>query len=138
MFMLVSATIVFAVQAQEVKPENVPAAVKAEFSKLYPSVKTVKWEKENGAYEAGFEMDKVEYSVLLDAAGKVMETENEIPVSKLPAAAQAYLSKNYPGQKVKEAAQIIDAKGVITFEAELETGDVIFTAEGQFIKTVKQ
>lgn len=111
--------------------------MKTAFAKLYPSVKSVKWGNENNAYEAGFEMDKIEYSVLLDATGKVLETENEIPVDKLPAATQAYLAKNYPGQKVKEAAQIIDAKGVITFEAEIENADVIFTAEGQFIKTVK-
>lgn len=128
----------FAAQAQKIKKENVPAAVAATFAKRYPNATDVAWEKEDVHYEAGFRQNNVEHSVLLDANGNVVETETEIAVTALPATAREYLAKNYPNQKVKEAAQITDAQATVTYEAELEGVDVLFTATGQFIKTVKK
>jgi hypothetical protein len=124
--------------AQKIKETEVPAAVKAKFKALYPAITKVKWEKENGAFEAGFDNGKVETSVLIDPSGNLKETEVEISLSALPKAASDYIAKNYAGYKISEAAKITDAKGVVTFEAEvskMKKGmDVIFDASGKFIK----
>lgn len=127
-----------AAQAQKISSEKVPAAVTKAFALRYPTVKTVEWEKEDGNYEAGFKIDGVEYSVLLDATGNITETENEIPTDKLPAACLTYLSTNHPQKKIKEAAQIIDAGSRVWYEVELEHGDLIFDADGKFVKTVNK
>lgn len=123
--------------AQKIKESDVPAAVKATFAKQYPDIKSVKWEKEGVNYEVGFDLKKVETSVLIDASGSILETESEIKVNELPKETSDYVTKNLPGKKIKEASRIIDTKGVITYEAEIDKVDYIFDATGKFIKTSK-
>lgn len=123
--------------AQKIKEADVPASVKATFAKQYPEIKSAKWEKENANYEAEFDLQKVETSVLMDASGSILETEAEIKVSELPKEASDYLTKNLPGKKIKEASKIVDSKGVVTYEAEIDKSDYIFDAAGKFIKKSK-
>lgn len=114
---------------------NVPAAVKQAFEKQYPGTKA-KWDNENGKYEAGFKHNGHEMSVLYNANGTVDETEMEIPVSQLPAAAASYITQHKLG-KISEAAKITKATGEVNYEAEVKGKDVIFDAAGKFLKEVK-
>ena len=136
--MTVAAMITSLTFAQKTQDKNVPAIVKTSFLKQYPDAKEVKWEKENGNYEAEFELNETDYSVLLDASGNIIETEIEISVDALPANAKEYVSKNHQGQKIKEAAKITDAKGTVTYEAEIKGTDLLFDSNGVFIKEVKE
>lgn len=113
---------------------DVPAAAKATVARLYPGVKTVKWEKEDGNYEAGLTHNGKELSLVIDAKGNVLETETTIMVSALPASVRDYVAKHHAGKKIKEAAEIVDAKGKKTYEAEVGGKDLMFDANGQFIK----
>ncbi len=138
---LLGASILIA-NAQEAKEQKldeaaVPAAVKTKFTSLYPGLKAEKWEKENGNFEAGFHKDKTKMSVVIDASGNLLETETKIEVSELPKAATDYITKNKAGKKIKEAAKIVDSKGVMTFEAEVEKMDLLFDKDGKFIKESK-
>ena len=119
------------------KTKDVPAPVKAAFQKQYPNVSKVEWEKEDGNYEAEFDINKIENSVLYDSSGKLLETEMEIQLKDLPAGVLEYVQTNYKGQKVKEAAKITDANGTVTFEAEIGKMDVIFDEKGKFLKEKK-
>jgi hypothetical protein len=116
---------------------EVPAAVKATFASQFPGVKAEKWEKEKGNFEVGFHKNKTEMSCLIDASGKLLETETEIPVSELPKAVSDYVAKNKPGKKIKEASKIVDASGTMTWEAEVEKMDLVFDKDGKFIKEAK-
>lgn len=116
---------------------SVPAAVKTNFDKAHPTAKA-KWEKEDNNYEVNFSVNGREMSRLYSADGSLMESEASIDVADLPANAQSYISKNFPGKKVKEAARITKADGTINFEAEVNGADHIFDASGNFLKTVKE
>lgn len=120
--------------AQKVSDKDVPTALKTTLQKNYPNAKEIKWEKENGNYEAEFEVEETDYSLLIDVSGNILETEIEIKVDALPANAKAYISKNYAGQKIKEATKITDNKGVVTYESEIKGKDLIFDSNGNFIK----
>lgn len=136
--MAVAAMITSLSFAQKTQDKNVPAIIKSAFQKQYPDSKEVKWEKENGNYEAEFEVGETDYSVLIDASGNIIETEIEISVDALPANAKEYISQNHAGRKIKEAAKISDTKGTVTFEAEIKGTDLIFDSNGNFIKEVKE
>ena len=133
----VAGALSFTANAQKVKEADVPAAVKATFTKAYPNTKAGSWEKENGNFEAEFDLNKAEMSVLIDPSGNITETETEIKVSELSKTITDYCTKNYPGKKIAEASKIVDAKGVITYEAEINKTDVLFSADGKFIKESK-
>ena len=124
--------------AQKVSDKEVPTVVKSALQKSYPNAKEIKWEKEKANYEAEFEVNETDYSLLMDVSGNILETEIEIKVDALPANAKDYISKNYAGQKIKETAKITDSKGVVTYEAEVKGKDLIFDKNGNFIKEVKE
>ncbi len=123
--------------AQKIKKENVPPSVMTAFEKAYPSVTKVKWDKEGSKYEASFEMKETDYSVLMDANGMIEETEIGIAISELPTSVVDYTKANYAGKKMKEAAKLTDAKGIVTYEVEIRGMDLIFDNSGKFIKAVK-
>ncbi|CAN5608306.1 hypothetical protein BH10BAC4_BH10BAC4_14060 [soil metagenome] len=125
------------VNAQTIKASDVPAAVKTAFAKAYPAAKDVKWGKEDGSFEASFDHNKKDMSVLLDVMGMIKEVETEIEKSELPKAVQETLKKDFADHKVEEAAKIV-SNGVTTYEAEVEKGekswDLIFDANGKLLK----
>lgn len=118
--------------------KNTPEVVKAAFAKEYPEADDLEWEQEGANYEAEFEQNDEEMSVLIDASGKILETEVEIAVESLPAAVKTYVNEHYKAQKIKEAAKIVSAVGITTYEAEIKDGDLLFDANGQFIKAEKE
>lgn len=115
----------------------IPAGVKSSLMKLYPNVHSVKWDAEGKDFEASFSVNKVKNSVLFDAAGTVIETEAAIPKNSLPAEAIAYVTKHYGTKNLKDAAKITDAKGVVIFEAGVKAKDILFDANGNFLREVK-
>ena len=123
--------------AQKIKDSEVPQAVKAAFARAYPSVKDVKWEKEGDSFEAGFDQNRKDISVVLDAMGMIKEVETEIQKSELPKATQETLAKDYAGYKIEETAKLL-ANGVTTYEAEVEKGEksfeLIFDTGGKLLK----
>jgi hypothetical protein len=124
----------FAACAQKVKKEDLPSSVITKFTLTYPKVEKVKWSKENGNYEAEFDLNNIETSVVYDSIGITLETESEITVANLPAAAKDYVKNNCNDAKIKEASKLIDGKGVLTYEAEVKGVDYVFDKDGAFIR----
>lgn len=134
MFIAAGLMISLAACAQKVKESDVPAVVKDAFKKTYKDVKEVKWEKEGANFEAEFEVGETDQSVVFDPTGQVIETEIEIKVDELPSGVKDYIAKSYKDAKIKEATRITDAKGTVTYEAEIKDKDLIFDSNGKFIK----
>ena len=135
--MMVAAMITSLTFAQKLQEKDVPAQVKTAFQKQYPKASDVKWDKEGEKFEASFDLNKIDNSVLFDAQGNVLETEVEIELTQLPKGIVEYVKANYKGQKVKEAAKITDTKGTVTYEAEVKGLDLLFDSNGKFIKETK-
>ncbi|MDP4284382.1 MAG: PepSY-like domain-containing protein [Bacteroidota bacterium] len=128
--------ITLAACSQRIDDSKVPSPVKSSFAKDFPGVSS-KWEKEKLNYEANFGQDGKTMSALYDGNGNRQETETDIKVSDLPTPVQDYITNNYPGKKIKEAAVITKANGEVNYEAEVNDMDVLFAQDGKFIKTAK-
>jgi hypothetical protein len=118
---------------------NVPKQVSDAFTKLYPKVTNVKWDKEGkNEYEAGFKYEGKDMTVVFDKNGMPGETETVIQISELPNAVAPYIAKKYPGYKITEADKISDAKGKTLYEAEISKDkihkDVLFDKAGKPVK----
>ena len=117
---------------------TVPPAVKTALSKKYPNASKVTWEKENGNYEANWGGKSGEdNSVQFTPAGDFIEIVNAIPVSQLPEPVIVYVNKHYKGAKISEAGKVTDAKGKLSYEAEVNRKDLIFDEKGNFVKAEK-
>ena len=126
------------VQAQMLKPAQVPVAVMTTFRAKFPQVKSNTWEKEGTKYEAGFTLNGKTMSALITPAGKLIETETDMPPAQLPTAVRTRLASNYKSYKINEAATIVRADGSTVYEAEVARGgkahDVLFNANGSLAK----
>ncbi|MBI1837452.1 MAG: PepSY-like domain-containing protein [Flavobacteriia bacterium] len=119
---------------QTIKESEVPKEVKNAFAKKYPSVKKVKWEKENTDFEASFELKEVDHSVLLSKEGIILETEMEISEKELPKNIMESFRKNHLKEKITEIAKITTNKGVVKYEIEIKGKDFLYDASGKLIQ----
>lgn len=134
---IILALTVFITVAVLAQKSDAPAVAKAAFAKAYPAATKVKWEKEDGNYEVTFVDKGNELSVIYNAKGVLQESEHEIKLSELPAVVTSYMKEHYKGIAVKGAAKITKADGSINYEAAIKGKDVLFDANGRFIKEVK-
>ncbi|HEV3252035.1 MAG TPA: PepSY-like domain-containing protein [Puia sp.] len=123
--------------AQKLDAAKVPGPVKESFAKQFPGITGAKWELEDGNYEAGFKKGDKSMAATFKPDGTFTESEVTIKVSALPASVSNYLKEHYKGEPVKEAAKITKANGEINYEAEVKKMDVLFDANGKFIKEAK-
>ena len=123
-------------KSQKLTEAEVPVIVRNAFEKKYPHLRA-SWNKEDADYEANFKQNSKAMSAVIDRNGRIVETETSITVTDLPRTIQDYVKKNYPGEKIEEAARIVKANGDINYEAEVHHKDIVFDAEGKFIKEVK-
>jgi uncharacterized lipoprotein NlpE involved in copper resistance len=136
MIIAISSIFSFAACAQKLKESQVPSATRSAFQKQYPGT-AAKWEKEAGNYEVNFKHGGKTMSAVIDKNGTIVETETDIAVTELPQSAREYVRQHYKGSTIKEAAQIVKQNGEVNYEAEVKGKDVIFDANGKFLKEAK-
>jgi len=134
---LLLASFVIQAKAQKLKTKDVPQPVLNAFKDSFPNVKKAYWGKDSIHYHVGFFYLKAPGSVTYDITGKRIISEMQLPVEDLPQSIVEYVQKKYPGEIVKEAAQIITGEGTVTYEVEINDLDLIFDAKGNFIKSFK-
>ena len=122
--------------AQTKTNQNIPLNVKNAFAKQFPSVKNVKWNKEDSNFEASFDLNGLDNSALFNLDGNILETETEI--KDLPKDILAAVKAKYPNQKVLEIAKITNSKSVVTYEVEIKGKDLIFDSKGKFLEEIKK
>ena len=120
-----------------------PEKVKFTFEIEYPG-KVPVWSEEYVGddndeirYEAKYNVDsKTKAVAIYDNLGVLKAYELQIPLNKLPLAAQTYLKKNYAAKAVKEIALVVDYKKTTTYEVGVQKDgkfyDVVFDKDGDF------
>lgn len=122
--------------AQDLKKASVPKVVKEAFLAKYPECTKFKvsWEKEKTNYEGNWGGKSGEdNTVLFTPKGIFVEQVKAIAIKELPEKALAYIKKNKA--KIIEAGLVTDAKGTVSYEAEMRGGkELVFDNEGNFLR----
>ncbi|WP_245891911.1 PepSY-like domain-containing protein [Polaribacter glomeratus] len=118
--------------------DKAPLKVTQAFSKKFPTVKKVKWDKESATqWEAEFKMNKVEYSANFLEDGTWQETEHEISKKDIPATIKTALMAAFPGYEIEEA-EISETPKELLYEFMIEKGEiemeVAINANGTIVK----
>jgi len=126
-----------------------PEKVLFTFQKEYPN-KVPVWameyvgeDNDEVRYEAKFKTDtNAEALAVYDNLGVLKAYELQIPLSQLPAKAQAYLKKNYSSNAIREIAVVVDYKNKTTYEVGVEKNskfyDVVFDQNGGFDVSIEK
>jgi hypothetical protein len=131
------------------KSAEIPNKVIDFIHKTYPNHEKIKFYKETENdtlyYEANFEQEEDEYSLLFDKLGNLYETEITLKFKELPAEIQQkvenYLKTNFVKYKIKKT-QEVDLQGKLLYELAIkakktnENGfyEIYFDRQGNFIK----
>ena len=122
-------------QAQAIKTSDVPSVVTGALKKEYPYATNIKWEMQDGMYEASFLNMKAEMAVIYSDKGIMALTETPVvDFSTLPANVLDYFRKNLINANITEASKFVDSQGITSYEVEVDKTDYYFTANGQFLR----
>jgi hypothetical protein len=125
--------------AQKLNETDVPQPVKTSFAKQFPKAESAKWELEDKTdYEVNFKHAGQKMSAKYSAAGKWMETEQDITEAELPEPVRKAIAANYADHKMEGAEKAETPEGTV-YEVDLEKGEhemeVVFNADGKVLKT---
>jgi hypothetical protein len=123
---------------EKISVEDLPAAVTKAVKKKFPEAKIRGAAKEVEDGKTTFEVELTDeghaVDVALNAKGKILEIEKEIPASKLPAAVKQRLAAKYPGAKIEKAEEITKGEaGKVRYEVALKA-EVVFNAKGKVVR----
>jgi hypothetical protein len=121
------------------KSSTPPEIVLKAFKQKFPGAINIKWGKENKTeWEAAFILDNVNFSANYTSSGDWLETEKEIPVTKLPNEVLAAIQKADKNCSIVGAAFIENSKSETTYEADIKSGlkkkEVFYKPDGTIIK----
>ncbi|KQR91060.1 hypothetical protein ASG01_14315 [Chryseobacterium sp. Leaf180] len=125
--------------AQDIQSDNVPAAVRSSFQKMFPKASDAEWEMKGNLYEVDFETGALgdDHTAYFSKDGRLMKHEEEIANSNLPKTVSASISKSFAGYSVDDAKKITEGKKV-TYRTELKNGTqewkVAFDAQGRVLE----
>lgn len=123
---------------EKIPVEKLPAAVTKAVKKKFPKARILAASREVEDDEATYEVElKVEgrsVDVALNAGGKVLEIEKEIPVDELPRAVKKRLAARYPGARIEKVEEVTKGEdGPVRYEVAIKT-EVVFTAKGKIVQ----
>jgi len=104
-------------QDQKVSSRDVPEAVRTALAKTYPNAKVSNWDKEifegKVVYEAeGVTDGKTNRNVMYSPDGKVVQIEETVPVTDLPASITGPVGKQYPKAAIQSAEKKVRGETV--------------------------
>ena len=126
--MLLAGTVAFAgvvvAQEKKVKRSDLPPAVEKTVAKesAGATIRGFSEEKENGQtfYEAEMTVNGHGKDVLMDASGNVVEVEEQVELSSLPAEVQAGLKAKAEGATMVKVESIKKHDKLVAYEAKVE------------------
>lgn len=91
-----------------VKEKEVPQPVRDLVSKEYPKAVKVDWDydKDDGYYEAEFEIDKLEYELHISPGGELLRKQEQILIKDVPEVIATYVQTHHPDHVIRKAKKI--------------------------------
>ena len=121
---------------QDIPEDRIPESVLSTFRTTYGTISDVSWEREDDMFEAEFDLDGMEVSLLITPDGTIVATEQELPLSEIPASVRSAIQNLYPGASLEEGERITTHEGM-TYEVEIRSGgkeyELQFDEEGNLI-----
>ncbi len=123
---------------EKIPVEKLPAAVTKAVKKKFPKarIQAASREVEDGAttYEVELKVEGRSVDLALNADGKILEIEKEIPVNELPKAVTKRLAARYPGATIVKVEEITKGEdGPVHYEVAIKA-EVVFTAKGKIVR----
>ncbi|WP_299822360.1 PepSY-like domain-containing protein [uncultured Pontibacter sp.] len=132
-FALMGSGAFWAVNAQDLAEKDVPQAVKTALAQKYANATDLDWEKSGSNYEADFDVNKVDHTVILDPSGKIVMAKRDIDKKDLPQTINNAIAQKYKGMRLDDI-EVVERDGKSYYQVELdEKGNdrhLVFSSDG--------
>lgn len=113
-----------------IRPVDVPEAVRATFEQRFPKAMLSKWELEDSTvYEAEFLLKGLDRSAEFNANGDWLRTEVEVSKSELPTTITTLLTERYPGAVIGKCKRFETPSIALAFMIKLKNGERVSELE---------
>ena len=131
---LFSGSAALAVDAQDIKAEDVPQAVAGALTQKYANATDLDWEMDGANYEAEFDVNRTDHTVILDPSGAVLMAKSDIMQNDLPQPVRNAIDQKYKGMPLDDVEQV-EKGGETYYQVELDENGtdrkLVFSADGQ-------
>ncbi|HLW33225.1 MAG TPA: PepSY-like domain-containing protein [Aequorivita sp.] len=125
------------VMAQDIKPTDLPEAVRKAFLKGNAQATDVEWKKDMENYKVEFDIGRMEHEIWYTPSGTVIKKEQEMTEADLPQAIRDVIKSKYSGYRVDDV-EMTWHNNTTTYEVELEKGkeewEVTFDSNGKILR----
>ncbi|WP_132055579.1 PepSY-like domain-containing protein [Pseudocnuella soli] len=105
--------------SQDIAADKVPSVVTNAVQAKFAGATKIDWEKKDKMYEAEFTQDSVEYTVEVDATGKITRQKHDLTLAQLPAGIAQAITAEYKDYELDDMEQV-EVAGTIFYQVELE------------------
>lgn len=137
LLLLTIVSLVYACTEKNDEITGVPEKIESAFSTKYENAKEIKWENEDGIWEAEFKLDGVDYEAMYDQNGEWAETGHEVEQTEIPDIIMNSINTDYGDRTILEVEKYDSREGEY-FKVMLQKGGSV--EEARFYpkgKTVK-
>ncbi|WP_161889866.1 PepSY-like domain-containing protein [Pontibacter russatus] len=131
---LFSGSAALAANAQDIKAADVPQAVTSALAQKYADPKGLDWEMDGANYEAEFDVNRTDHTVLIAPSGEIVMAKSDMMQSELPQPVRNAIDQKYKGMPVDDVEQV-EKGGETYYQVELDENGtdrkLVFTADGQ-------
>ncbi|WP_157578422.1 PepSY-like domain-containing protein [Pontibacter roseus] len=136
-FLLMAGALFSCDDNDDVKPDDVPAAVKETLLTSFPNATDVDWEKLGEDFEADFDVDTVDYSALINSSGSLLKQKQDILETELPEAVRTAIEGAYAGYKIDDSELLLQGQTTL-YQVELDDNTreekLVYSADGQLVQ----
>ena len=105
--------------SQDISASKVPSVVTNALQSKFSTATNVDWEKKKNFYEAEFKQDSLEYTVEIDASGKIIRSKAELTQQQLPAPVSSAITSQYKDYKIDDVEKL-EMNGDTFYQVELD------------------
>lgn len=119
---------------KDIAASEVPSVVKNAFASEYPDAKDVDWEMKGKDYEVDFEIENVDYALLINSSGEIIMQKEDIFPEDLPEAVTAAINRDFADLELDNVDKV-EKDGKVYYQVEFDRTfrdkEVVFSANGQ-------
>ena len=126
--------------SQDITQSKVPSVVLNAVQSKFGASATIDWEKKKDRYEAELKQDSVEYTIEVDATGKITRQKQDLTLQQLPPSIAQAISSQYKDFTVDDAEKV-EVNGITFYQVELDAPrgkkdlQLVFDANGNASNT---
>jgi uncharacterized membrane protein YkoI len=130
-----------AVNAQDLKSNEVPRSFTEGLLKAYPTATDIEWEKSGTDYKVEFDVGKMEHEIWFNKDGNMVKVEKNITRAEIPANLMEIIKRDYPDYKI-DSVESVEMGGNVTYVVELEKSwneslRITFNTNGQILRAMR-